>query len=459
MLSLYRFELDYLKNWLHRDKRKPLVIRGARQVGKSTLVHLFTKEQQLELIELDFEQQPELASLFESNEPILILSLLGAKLGRNINTQNTLLFLDEIQKTPQILTSLRYFYEKMPNLPVICAGSLLDLALANINFSIPVGRIEYLYLGPMSFQAFLLALGKTQLLDFVKNYQLSEELPLALHQNLLELLKIYYIVGGLPESVERYAATGNIFESERIKRALLSAYQEDFAKYASLAQQSRMRLLFNKIPKMLGEKFKYSNISREDKSTTIKEALTNLVLARIVTQVNHTDANGLPLGAEMNEKYFKTYFLDVGLISSVLDLNILSFPADQDLVLVNSGKVSEQFIAQHLLHFRQSYEPPSLYYWHREEKSSSAEIDFVISYQGKVIPVEVKAGRTGSLKSLHLFLKEKNLNLGVRFCSQQPSLTTEQISLPTGDLKQYKLLSLPLYLVEELSRFLETELR
>ena len=454
MLPLYRLELGYLNEWIARAHRKPLVIRGARQVGKSTLVRLFAKEQQLDLIELDFEQKPENADLFNSKDPTIILALLSVKLGKDIDPKRTLLFLDEIQKTPSIIACLRYFYEQMPTLPVICAGSLLDLALADINFSIPVGRIDYLYLGPMSFQAFLLALGKKQLLDFIKNYKLSDILPLSLHQSLLDLLKIYYIVGGLPESVARYVATSSFIESERTKQALLQAYQEDFSKYASRSRQQHMRLLFHKIPRMLGEKFKYSNVSREEKSTTIKEALDSLSLARIITQVNHTDANGLPLGAEVNEKYFKIYFLDVGLGSSVLDLNILSFPIDQDLVLVNSGKISEQFIAQHLLHFRSLNESPALYYWHREVRSASAEIDFVVAFGGKVIPIEVKAGTSGSLKSLHYFLRDKDLNWGVRFCSQRPSVSSEQVTLSTGECRSYQLLSLPLYLVEELARFL-----
>ena len=451
---LHRFELQYLNSWINRSNRKPLIIRGARQVGKSTLVQLFAKQQQLDLIVIDFEQNPENASLFNSNDPKTIINLIGVKLNKNIVSSQTLLFLDEIQKTPQIIASLRYFYENMPELPIICAGSLLDLILTNVNFSIPVGRIEYLYLGPMSFQAFLLAIGNKQLLDFIKSYQLQDELPIVIHKTLIELLKAYFIVGGLPESVAQYVANHNFIESQRIKSGLINSYQEDFAKYASLAKQQRMRLIFNKVPRILGEKFKYSNINREDKSTVIREALDNLVLSRIINKVNHTNANGLPLGAESNENHFKTYFLDIGLVSSILDLNILNFSTQEDLTLINSGKIAEQFIAQHLLYFHELYEDPKLYYWNREQKGSSAEIDFIIAFDGKIIPIEVKAGTSGSLKSLHYFLKEKKLNLGVRFCNQQPNILQEQRSLSTGDVITYKLLSLPLYLVEELDKFL-----
>jgi uncharacterized protein len=459
MLSLYRLELEYLNTWIARERRKPIVIRGARQVGKSTLVRLFAKQQSLDLVELNFEQSPGDASLFVSNDPNKIIPLIGAHIDQDIIPKRTLLFLDEIQKTPEILISLRYFYEQMPELAVISAGSLLDIALVDLNFSMPVGRIEYLHLGPMSFQAFLLALNKQQLLEFIKNYKLGEEIPLAIHQKTLDLLKSYFIVGGLPEAVEQYAATKSFVEAERIKRDLISTYQDDFAKYASSSQQHRVRLIFNKAPRILGEKFKYSNINSEDKSTLIKEALDNLVLAKIINRVFHTNANGLPLGAEINEKQFKTYFLDVGLVVSALDLKISNFIDEKEVTLVNSGKIAEQFIAQHLLYFRSLGESPALYYWNREQKSSSAEIDFIVANNGKIIPIEVKAGTSGSLKSLHYFLQEKDLNLGVKFCSQKPSLTTEQVRLVAkgkkAETKKYQLLTLPLYMVEELERLLE----
>jgi len=454
VLILQKRELDSLlqEKYIERENIKLdlsntliKVIIGPRRAGKSFFsLHALNKKDKFGYVNFDDEK------LIETEDYDEIISAVNSLYG-NPKT----LFLDEIQKTPQIITCLRYFYEKMPELPVICAGSLLDLALTNINFSIPVGRIEYLYLGPMSFQAFLLAIGKKQLLEFIKNYQLQDELPIAIHQTLIEMLKIYFIVGGLPESVAQYAVNNNFIESQRIKSGLINSYQEDFAKYASVAQQQRMRLVFNKIPQILGEKFKYSNISREDKSTVIKEALNNLVLSRIINKVNHTNANGLPLGAESNEDHFKTYFLDLGLVTSILDLNILNFSSQEDLTIINSGKIAEQFIAQHLLYFHELYEDPKLYYWNREQKGSSAEIDFIVALNGKIIPIEVKAGSSGSLKSLHYFLNEKHLNLGVRFCSQKPSVLQEQRSLSLGGVVKYKLLSLPLYLVEELERFLQ----
>jgi predicted AAA+ superfamily ATPase len=457
MTILPRSELAYLSVWWKRPDRKPLLIRGARQVGKSTLVRIFSEKEQLNLIELDFEKNPEYAELFKSQDPKTIVSLLSVQLRTDIPIASSLLFLDEIQRTPQVLSSLRYFYEKLPELAVISAGSLLDFVLKETNFSMPVGRIEYLYLNPLSYESFLRATQKHHWVEFLQQYSLGQQIPEVLHKTMLESLKTYFIVGGLPEPIVQYIASDNFMSVERSKRSLLLAYQEDFAKYASLAEQDRLRLIFNKIPRMLGEKFKYSHIDPEQKSTLLKTALHHLSLARIVHVVPHTDANGLPLGAEVNEKHFKTYFLDIGLTSSALDLNILSFEENQDFTLVNSGKIAKQFVAQELLQFRELYEKPDLYYWMREKKSSSAEVDFVIAFQGQVIPVEVKAGKTGTLKSMHAFLYEKKRSLGVRFCNQPPSLFNGTVKMGAVPVS-FQLLSLPFYLIGQLKRLLSDTL-
>lgn len=446
MRLFYRSELEYLIDWIERSNRKPLIMQGARQVGKSTLVHLLAGKTSRHLLEIDFEKNPKYADLFKSQEPETILKLLAVQLNQSIDPNNSLLFLDEIQKTPEVLMSLRYFYEKMPSLPVIATGSLLDLALKEINFSFPVGRIEYFYLTPINFETFLLATKKEQQLDFIKQYTLHQEIPASIHHALLGLVKEYFIVGGLPAAVSDYVATGDFLNVDRTKKGLIIAYQDDFAKYALPPEQNRLRQIFNKVPRILGEKFKYTNINPEQKSTLLKKALDHLHLARVVHVVYHTDANGIPLGSEIKEKHFKTYFVDVGLVSSSVNLNILDFTEEQDFTLVNAGKIAEQFVAQELLQFRELYENPALYYWQREKKSSSAEIDFVIAHKNQVIPVEVKAGKSGTLKSLHYFVKEKNLPLGIRVCNQLPSLHDEA---------SFRLLTFPFYLIGQLKRLLE----
>lgn len=450
---LYRFESQYLIDWLVRSDRKPLLIKGARQVGKSTIVKQFAKKSNLTLVELDFEQNPGYAALFTSKDPETILTLLSAHFNQQIEINSSLLFLDEIQKTPEVISCLRYFYEKMPSLPIIAAGSLLDLALQHINFSIPVGRVEYMYLGPMNFENFLLATKQKPLYDFLQQYEPTQTIPEPLHNSLLNSVKNYFIVGGMPQAVANYANNHDFIALNRLHNSLLTGFKEDFSKYASKSEQERMRLLFNKIPIMLGKKFIYSQIDREEKSTTIKTALDNLSLARIINVVYHTNANGLPLGSEVNSKKFKTFFLDIGLVTTALDLNILTFNDVEDLSLINSGQIAEQFVAQELLQLRELYQQPNLYYWIREAKSSSAEVDFIIGFNGKVIPVEVKAGMAGKLRSLHYFLNEKNSAFAIRFSNNPISSINSTVQIGSESLS-YQLLSVPFYLIGQLRRLL-----
>ncbi|MCK5525184.1 MAG: ATP-binding protein [Thiomargarita sp.] len=449
---MYRQQLSYLTEWLKVKNHKPIVIRGARQVGKSTLVRLLSERCDLNLIELNFERNPELACLFKSHEPHKIIQLISLQTGKTIQPGYTLLFLDEIQGAAEAIVALRYFYEELPELHIIAAGSLLEFTLSQAAFSMPVGRIEYLHLGPMTFAEFLLAVGEQNLADFIKNYKINEEIPI--HDKLMELVKIYFITGGMPESIKAYVEDRTFQSSEKVKQSILSTYRDDFGKYALITKHDLIRKLFNKIPTMIGHKFKYSHISRDIKSVHIAAALDQLHLARVTWKVYHTSANGVPLGAEQNDRFFKLLFLDIGLVNTCLGLNYLNLMEVDELDFVNNGNLAEQFIGQHLLYPVKSYEEPNLYYWTREKKSSSAELDYVISLGQQIIPIEVKAGKTGQLKSLHLFMKEKKRHLAVRFNSAQPSQIDTSTKQPDGSTLHFKFLSLPLYMVGELNRFL-----
>ena len=452
-MNLSRFELGSLKKWAGEERRKPIVIRGARQVGKSTLVALLAEQAGLDLVTLNFERRPELAGLFTGFDPKQIIKLLQIQTKQTIAAGKSLLFLDEIQAgAAVILPALRYFYEEMPELHVIAAGSLLDFALSEAHFSMPVGRVDYLFLGPLSFEEFLLAFKEDYLLEFLKNYHLGEEYPAVIHEQLMNLLRQYFMVGGMPEAVAAYVAHQDFNDAERIKHSILNTYQDDFSKYGTPGSQNRIRRVFNRLPSLIGKKIKYSLISSDEKSTVIAAALEKLCLARVAYLVKHTAGNGVPLGAQVNEKIFKPLFLDVGLMCTSLGLNFLDIAQQTDMTLINSGAVAEQFIGQHLLYLNPSYQQPQLYYWVREQKSSSAEIDYVISIGHTVLPIEVKAGKSGALKSLHYFLQEKSLNLGVKFNAHFPQLTQEQNKLANGLQIQYQLLSLPLYFVGQLNR-------
>lgn len=447
-----RQALKYLKNWQVKANRKPLIIRGARQVGKSWLVRAFAQNAGLALVELNFEKTPELADLFKSGDPAKILRLLELQFNREITPQNTLLFLDEIQAAPAVIPLLRYFYEELPTLPVIAAGSLLEFVLTDHSFSMPVGRVEYLFLGPMTFEEFLQALGEDKLGQFLGSYQLGESVPVPIHGRLMELVKLFCLVGGMPEAIQTYQQTTSVQQVDEVKRNILSAYTDDFAKYKPRVHYERMVKVFRKAPLLIGEKIKYVHIDPHERSKDLSESLHLLGQARILHQVFHSACNGVPLGAERSDKIFKILFLDVGLISTACGLGALDYEKVDDLQLVNQGKISEQFVGQHLMDLRPPYAPPELVYWVREQRNAAAEVDYVVAFGSNIIPVEVKSGKTGTLKSLQMFVKEKGRTLAVRISSQLPSVVEARISLPGTEPVPFTLVSLPFYLVEQLGR-------
>jgi len=454
---LKRKEIKYLESWSKESTRKPLVIRGARQVGKSTLVREFARLNAFSLLEINFERNPGYREAFASPDPDLILATLKLLTGQTIEAGSTLLFLDEIQTAPEALMALRYFYEEKPGLHVVAAGSLLEFALADAKFSMPVGRVEFMHLGPMQFEDFLAAMGHPQLAAFLRDFSLTDlyknAMPGPVHDKLLGLLRQYWVVGGLPEAIARYAQSSDFTEVSRVHQSILATYRDDFNKYSHGSLKGRVQLVFDKLPVVVGRKFKYTQVSRDHRAAELASALDQLCMARVAYKVNHTAANGVPLGAEVNERYFKVLYLDVGLTCAALHLNILDL-AKEDLTLVNSGAVAEQFIGQHLLYSGPYYETPALHYWVREAKSAAAEIDYLITEGQQIIPVEIKAGTTGSLKSLHQFLREKQRDFGLRFNAGVPSLLNDSTTLTDKTRINFALMSLPLYMVGQVRRLL-----
>jgi len=451
---MYRHALNYLKHWKKKNNRKPLVIRGARQVGKTYLVRKFARENFENLLEINFEKDIEVAVIFKSNNPRRIIQLLELQYNKSIQVGTTLLFFDEIQAAPEIMASLRYFYEDLPGLHIISAGSLLEFTFASPMYAMPVGRLEYLFLGPMQFDEFLKAVGEDKLYSFLQSYQIQEPFHETIHDRLMDLFRIFLVTGGMPGPLFAYVKNESWQACEEEKNALLLTFQDDFNKYETTLknQAQKLQLIFKKVPLTVGTKFKYVNISRNDKPNEVAKALDMLCLARVVYRIYHSSGTGVPLGATINDKKFKPLFLDVGLMSSICGLNLLDFVKSEDVILVNSGAVCEQFIGQHLLFSRYFYQEPELHYWVREKKGASSEIDYLIADGPNIIPVEIKAGKTGSLKSMHMFIKEKKSPLGLRFCSDIPSLFNNESVLVHNEPLSYRLLSLPLYLVGQCRR-------
>ena len=458
---LQRREIGHLEAWAARRPHKPIVIRGARQVGKSTLVREFARAAGLTLVAVDFERNPELREAFTGRDPARILALLKLLTGKTAAAGTHLLFLDEIQAAPEALAALRYFHEEMPELHLLAAGSLLEFTLAQTRFPMPVGRVEYMHLGPMHFEDFVIAMGEADLADFLRAFPLrsvkENALPAALHRKCLDLLRRYWVVGGLPEAVAAFvhASSGGGVDFEPVSRVLQSVvatYRDDFGKYGR--SRDRIRMVFDRLPHLVARKFKYVEVSREHRASEIGAALDHLCMARVASKVFRTAANGVPLAAEINERFFKCLHVDVGLMCAALGLDVLDLERQGDPTLVNRGAVAEQFVGQHLLYSEAPYLTPALHYWARETRNAAAELDYVIAAGSRVVPVEVKAGATGSLRSLHQFIHEKSSGLALRFNADPPSLLRDARKLPDGTTVRFDLLSLPLYLVGQARRLI-----
>ena len=295
---MYRHQLYNLKEWLHRPRRKPLVLRGARQVGKSTLIELFCEaEPDHDLVTVNLERHPHLAQAFASNDPGTILNLIGAVSDTPLSDRS-ILFLDEIQAAPSAFASLRYFFEDMPDRPVVAAGSLIEFMLSDHTFSMPVGRIEYLNLGPMTFTEFLMTVGQDRLAREIETFEWpSSEDPTGphplIHRHLLEFLRLYQFVGGMPEAVRVYSESENLPAVSAVHAAIVDTWRDDFPKYAARRDLTRMLRVFHFAARHPGRKVKYSNVSPDDQSATVRRDIDLLEMARVIARVTHSQCSGL----------------------------------------------------------------------------------------------------------------------------------------------------------------------
>ncbi|MBW1807608.1 MAG: ATP-binding protein [Deltaproteobacteria bacterium] len=448
-----------LSLWIESKRRKPLVLRGARQVGKSTLVRQFAAQKGLTLNEINLERWRSLDQVFATLDTSIILTELEAIVGRSLSAPGSLLFLDELQATPHALQALRYLFEDLPALPVIAAGSLLEFTLSDHSFSMPVGRISYHHLGPMTFREFLYAV-KPELCRYLDELSFDARLPDLAHQQLLQRQRQYLFVGGMPEAVLAYIESGSLAEATSVHNSIVSTYEDDFAKYARQKQLALLQRVFHLIPMAVGKKVKYVNFSREDRSRDVKGAIEMLAKARVCCQVFASHCSGIPLIADIKTSTYKLLFLDVGLMNHIGGLDWLTLQQMDEVRLVNEGALAEQFVGQHLAYPDLGLRPPQPVYWLREGRTANAELDYVVSSGPLIVPVEVKAGKSGSLRSLHQFISEKKVLTAVRFDTNKPSRQTvsHPVRTKAGDERvEYELLSLPLYAVSEIDRLLDQQ--
>ncbi len=367
-------------------------------MGKSWVVEEFGK-QFAQFITINFEQDRQAHHIFAGNLDITsLLEKLSLYTYQKIIPGETLLFFDEVQECPDALRALRYFKEEMPELHVITAGSLIDFTLEKIG--VPVGRVQFMYLFPLSFSEFLTVHGREDLREYIKIGQVDP----VIHQSILEYLKNYFWLGGMPAVVNAWLEQRNPQICQEIQDEILQAYQQDFQKYATEKQIIYLNKVFSSIPKQLGNKFKFSHVEAEIHSLPLKEALNLLSKAGVAHYCFHTSAHTQPLGAEVDERKFKVFFFDIGLAQRLLGLNTREWLITP-IKVENIGPITEQFVAQEFMAYHDVRNKLQLYYWHREKRGSNAEVDFVILPKDKVIPVEVKSAKDGRMRSLHLYLE------------------------------------------------------
>lgn len=449
---------SYLTEWAQRKEHKPLLLRGARQIGKSTAVkHL--SEQFSTYVEINFEKQPAYKALFEKDLDVKrIVPLLSAMAKTQIMAGETLLFLDEIQDCPQAIMALRYFREDMPELHVIAAGSLLEFALDELP-TFGVGRIHSMYMYPMSFDEFLMANGAQLLLELRNQADAGNPLDESLYAQLVDLLRTYMLVGGMPESVAKWVETHDYLQCQEIQDDILIGYEDDFPKYRKKVDPVLLRQTMRSAAVQATKKFVFAQVPGNYTSAEVKKALDMLTKAGIVIPVTHSSANGLPLGDESEPGIRKFLLLDTALMLRLLNMtmgdvtelttHILTATVAE---LVNKGTLAEMLAGLEYLHYLSPNLRYEQYYWVRQSKNSLAEIDYVLPLQSQVVPMEVKAGVQGGMKSLWEFMREKQLTQAIR-CSLENFGSFDYIDQKADNVTRHVTLC-PLYAISQMQRLM-----
>lgn len=433
---MQRFILEDLHKWKNSKRRKPLIIRGARQVGKTWVLEEFGKEFADGFIRINFDKQEEYKQFFETTKDVnRIIKNLALASGKKITT-DTLIIFDEIQACPNALNTLKYFCEDAPEYYVACAGSLLGLTLSE---GFPVGKVDFLDMGPMTFEEFLLASGDINLLEYIQTLDTIEQVPDAFATPLIEKLKMYFIIGGMPEPVLLWTEDGDIKAASQAQSAILNSYESDFGKHAPLFDVPKIRLIWASLPSQLArenKKFLYSVVKEGARAREYENALNWLKNADLVCKVPKITKPGLPMSAYEDLTAFKIYMEDVGLLRKHSHLAESIFTEDTLLFTEFKGALTENFVLQSLSrHFE--VKP---YYW----ANTPYEVDFVIQHENYIFPIEVKAGKNLASISLKNYIKEyENQTLfGIRFSLQNLSFDG-------------KILNIPLYMIDELDRIID----
>ena len=430
---MYRIAIEKLYKWKNSKRRKPLIIEGARQVGKTWLMKEFGKQAYADTVYINFDSNSRMADLFSADLDTDRL-IMGRELyaGRKINAENTLLIFDEVQEVPRALASLKYFYENAPQYHIVCAGSLLGIALHQ-GTSFPVGKVDFLKLYPLSFSEFLMATGNERFAELLKNQ--NYEMITSFKQTYIDALKHYYFVGGMPEAVQSFAESKDFNEVRAIQKRILAAYEQDFSKHAPNEIVPKIRMLWNSIPSQLArenKKFIYGLVREGGRAREYETAIMWLSDCGLVHKVSRVNAAGIPLKAYEDLKAFKLFIVDVGLLGCMTGLRQRTLLDGDDLFVEFKGALTEQYVCQQL----KMIEDLGVYYYTNDR--GSCEIDFVVDTGEQIVPIEVKAETNLRAKSLKTYRERFEPELSVR---------TSMADYKKEDW----LLNLPLYAIENIT--------
>lgn len=422
----------YLLEWKDDPFRKTLLLRGARQVGKSTAVRELAKNFKY-FIEVNLEKRPDIQNLFENLHDVKeIANRISAIYDVAVEAGSTLLFIDEIQFSKGAIKMLRYFKEDFPELHVVAAGSLLEFVLADLP-SFGVGRITSFFMYPFSFEEFLIANGKKAWVKEIGKATCTHPVFEELHNEIIELWRTFILVGGMPEAVAAWVATKNYLKCFEVLQDIRQSYFDDFEKYSSKISPEILRNTLRSVVEQNGKKFVYSRIGEGYRGDVVKEALDALCRAGLIKEISMTSANGLPLGAEVKSKYTKYLVMDTGLMLRIQGMDTDNDSEAADFIfnsttidLVNKGSIAEMFAGLEFVKHSNPRIPIDLFYWENTAKGASAEVDFITTYKNSVMPIEIKSGTSGKMKSLRLFITSRNLPGGIR--SSLENFTTLDIS-------------------------------
>ena len=430
---MYRIAIEKLYKWKNSKRRKPLIIEGARQVGKTWLMKEFGEQAYADTVYINFDSNSRMADLFSADLDTDRL-IMGLELyaGRKINPENTLLIFDEVQEVPRALASLKYFYENAPQYHIVCAGSLLGIALHQ-GTSFPVGKVDFLKLYPLSFSEFLMATGNERFAELLKNQ--DYEMITSFKQTYIDALKHYYFVGGMPEAVQSFAESKDFNEVRAIQKRILAAYEQDFSKHAPNEIVPKIRMLWNSIPSQLtreNKKFIYGLVREGGRAREYETAIMWLSDCGLVHKVSRVNAAGIPLKAYEDLKAFKLFIVDVGLLGCMTGLRQRTLLDGDDLFVEFKGALTEQYVCQQL----KTIEDLGIYYYTNDR--GSCEIDFVVDTGEQIVPIEVKAETNLRAKSLKTYRERFEPELSVR---------TSMADYKKEDW----LLNLPLYAIENIT--------